>query len=91
MATNALLERKGERTAFLVTRGFEDVLQIGNQSRPYMFDLAIRRPSHFPSIFGPNEDEPLNRDIFVKIFEGLSEIINRDTSRSLSWAEVADG
>ncbi|KAG6353377.1 hypothetical protein INS49_007457 [Diaporthe citri] len=45
VATNALLERKGERTAFLVTRGFKDVLQIGNQSRPYMFDLAIRRPS----------------------------------------------
>ena len=45
VATNALLERKGERTAFLVTRGFKDVLQIGNQSRPYMFDLAIRRPA----------------------------------------------
>ncbi|KAF4126659.1 Hydantoinase B/oxoprolinase [Geosmithia morbida] len=44
VATNALLERKGERTAFLVTSGFKDVLQIGNQSRPYMFDLAIRRP-----------------------------------------------
>ncbi|KAJ5597125.1 hypothetical protein N7450_003583 [Penicillium hetheringtonii] len=44
VATNALLERKGERTAFLVTAGFKDILQIGNQSRPYMFDLAIRRP-----------------------------------------------
>ncbi|KAL4874223.1 Hydantoinase B/oxoprolinase-domain-containing protein [Aspergillus karnatakaensis] len=44
VATNALLERKGERTAFLVTSGFKDILQIGNQSRPYMFDLAIRRP-----------------------------------------------
>lgn len=45
VATNALLEPKGERTAFPVTRGFRDVLQIGNQSRPYMFDLAIRRPA----------------------------------------------
>ncbi|KAL1863104.1 hypothetical protein Daus18300_008096 [Diaporthe australafricana] len=45
VATNALLERKGERTAFLVTRGFKDVLQIGNQSRPHMFDLAVRRPA----------------------------------------------
>lgn len=44
VATNSLLERKGEKTAFLVTRGFKDALQIGNQSRPYMFDLAIRRP-----------------------------------------------
>lgn len=44
VATNALLERNGERTAFLVTRGFKDILVIGNQSRPYMFDLSIRRP-----------------------------------------------
>lgn len=45
VATNALLERKGEKTAFLVTEGFKDILQIGNQSRPYMFDLTIRRPT----------------------------------------------
>lgn len=44
VATNALLERKGERTALLVTSGFKNILQIGNQSRPYMFDLSIRRP-----------------------------------------------
>ncbi|KAF3760134.1 hypothetical protein M406DRAFT_269205 [Cryphonectria parasitica EP155] len=44
VATNALLERNGEKTALLVTRGFQDVLVIGNQSRPYMFDLSIRRP-----------------------------------------------
>ncbi|KAJ4354701.1 uncharacterized protein N0V89_006438 [Didymosphaeria variabile] len=44
MATNALLERKGEQTALLVTKGFKDVLVIGNQSRPFMFDLSIRRP-----------------------------------------------
>lgn len=44
VATNALLERKGERTALLVTEGFRDVLVIGNQSRPFMFDLSIRRP-----------------------------------------------
>lgn len=44
VATNALLERKGERTALLITEGFKDVLQIGNQSRPHMFDLTIRRP-----------------------------------------------
>jgi len=43
VATNALLERKGERTALLITEGFKDVLYIGNQSRPYMFDLSIRR------------------------------------------------
>lgn len=44
VATNALLERKGERMAMLVTKGFKDCLEIGNQSRPNIFDLAIRRP-----------------------------------------------
>lgn len=44
VATNALLERKGERIAFVVTKGFKDCLKIGNQSRPKIFDLAIRKP-----------------------------------------------
>ncbi|KLU86400.1 5-oxoprolinase [Magnaporthiopsis poae ATCC 64411] len=44
VATNALLERKGETIALVVTRGFRDCLVIGNQSRPKIFDLAIRKP-----------------------------------------------
>ncbi|KAN0078480.1 Hydantoinase/oxoprolinase domain containing protein [Tylopilus felleus] len=45
VATNALLERKGHRHALLITKGFKDLLLIGNQSRPRIFDLNIRRPS----------------------------------------------
>ena len=44
VATNALLERKGEECALVVTTGFKDCLEIGNQSRPNIFDLAIRKP-----------------------------------------------
>ncbi|KAI1176543.1 hydantoinase B/oxoprolinase [Nemania sp. FL0916] len=44
VATNALLERKGEKIALVVTRGFRDCLVIGNQSRPKIFDLAIKKP-----------------------------------------------
>lgn len=44
VATNALLERKGEKIAMIVTKGFKDCLTIGNQSRPKIFDLAIRKP-----------------------------------------------
>ena len=44
VATNALLERKGEDIAMIVTKGFKDCLEIGNQSRPSIFDLAIRKP-----------------------------------------------
>jgi 5-oxoprolinase (ATP-hydrolysing) len=43
VATNALLERKGHKHALLITRGFKDLLLIGNQSRPKIFDLNIRR------------------------------------------------
>lgn len=44
VATNALLERKGEKIAMIVTKGFKDCLEIGNQSRPKIFDLAIKKP-----------------------------------------------
>ena len=44
VATNALLERKGERTFFLITKGFGDLLRIGYQTRPRLFDLHIVRP-----------------------------------------------
>lgn len=44
VATNALLERKGEKIAMVVTKGFNDCLTIGVQSRPKIFDLAIRKP-----------------------------------------------
>ena len=40
VATNALLERKGERMALLISEGFRDLLHIGNQSRPEIFDLV---------------------------------------------------
>ena len=44
VATNALLERKGAKTLFLVTRGFADLLRIGDQSRPDIFALDIQHP-----------------------------------------------
>ena len=45
VATNALLERKGERTLLLVNRGFADALRIGHQGRPHLFDLDIVLPT----------------------------------------------
>ena len=44
VATNALLERKGAKTVLVITKGFGDLLQIGNQNRPHIFDLEIRKP-----------------------------------------------
>jgi N-methylhydantoinase A len=40
VATNALLERKGARTAFVTTAGFEDLLEIGRQNRSRLYDLT---------------------------------------------------
>ena len=43
IATNALLERQGERVALLTTKGFGDLLVIGNQARPHIFDLSVQK------------------------------------------------
>jgi 5-oxoprolinase (ATP-hydrolysing) len=59
VATNALLERKGEPTLLAITRGFGDALRIGYQNRPRLFDLDIKLP------------EPLNAET-VEIDERLS-------------------
>ena len=45
VATNTLLERRGARTALVTTAGFEDVLEIGRQARPSLYDLNAVRPS----------------------------------------------
>lgn len=44
VATNALLERSSTPCALAVTRGFKDLLRIGDQTRPRLFDLNIARP-----------------------------------------------
>ena len=79
VATNALLERKGDRTLLLVNNGFADALRIGNQARPRLFDLAITLPTmlyerveEITGRFGVDGaeieplDEALARDIMAK-------------------------
>ena len=43
-ATNAVIQRNGARTAFLTNRGFRDLLLIGRQNRPTLFDITVVRP-----------------------------------------------
>eukprot|EP01083_Nonionella_stella_P105635 303988_1 len=51
-----ILERNGEPTALLITAGFRDVLHIGNQSRPNIFDLQIEKPDViYKSVYEINE------------------------------------
>ncbi|MDA1101125.1 MAG: hydantoinase B/oxoprolinase family protein [Proteobacteria bacterium] len=44
VGTNALLERKGDRTVLVTSKGFRDVLRIGYQNRPRLFDLNVKLP-----------------------------------------------
>ena len=69
MATNALLERRGARTLLVTNRGLGDLLEIGTQARPEIFELEIRKPSplheravELPGRIGPDggEFEPLD-------------------------------
>jgi N-methylhydantoinase A/oxoprolinase/acetone carboxylase beta subunit len=82
VATNAVLERKGARVALVTTAGFEDVLSIGRQVRPelYNFFVAARRPLVQPTlIFGVPERldaqggilQPLNRKAFGQLLKRL--------------------
>lgn len=73
--TNALLERRGARTVLFTTAGFEDLLVIGNQTRPDLFALRIDRPEPLPEkVVGVGER--LTADGFV--ISGLARQAIRD-------------
>jgi N-methylhydantoinase A len=45
VGTNAFLERKGAKIAFITTEGFEDLLFIGRQNRPSLYDFFVEKPA----------------------------------------------
>lgn len=59
LMTNALIERKGARTALITTRGFRDVLEIGRESRYQLYDLFLQLPE--PLVSRPFRLEVLER------------------------------
>ena len=66
VGTNALLQRKGARTALITTEGFEDVIEIGRQARPELYNLnAIKPPPLVPSElrFGVKERVAANGEV----------------------------
>ncbi|KDP28931.1 hypothetical protein JCGZ_19361 [Jatropha curcas] len=81
VATNALLERKGERIALLVTHGFKDLLQIGNQARPNIFDLTVSKPSNL-------YEEVIEVDERVQLVLGTEEV---DQNSSASVVKGVSG
>jgi N-methylhydantoinase A len=76
VATNALLERRGARTALIVTRGFADILEIRRQTRPAIYDLEPRRPPH-----------AVQRELVVEVDERMAP--DGTVVRPLSGTDVA--
>ena len=68
VATNALLERKGERVALAITRGFGDALRIGYQARPDIFARHIVLPSMlYERVVEIDERVGVNGEVFVPL------------------------
>ena len=85
VATNALLERRGARTALLTTKGFRDVLAIGRQNRPHLYKLGQQRPEHLVTKelrfeaegridAGGKELQPIDKDEIKALASALREL-----------------
>jgi N-methylhydantoinase A len=82
VATNALLERKGIRTALIATDGFKDVLRIGRQNRPKLYDLHVRKPA---SIIAPEDsfEVPERIDAEGNVLDPLDESAVREVIETI--------
>lgn len=88
--TNALLERKGAKVAFLVTKGFKDLVKIGTQQRPNIFELNIKTaPEIYDLVIEVDErissdgsvHKPLN---FESVHEYIHELIDGQYSVAIA-------
>ncbi len=90
VATNAILERKGAKTALITNSGFEDIIEIGRQNRSRLYDLAFQKDPHIIASdlrFGikgrilqtGEEHEPLDvseaREVILKIKDLKTESV----------------
>lgn len=91
VGTNALLQRRGARTALITTKGFEDVLAIGRQARPELYNLnAVRLPALVPDDlrFGVRERIGANGDVLEALNENelttLAELLKKKNIDSIA-------
>lgn len=86
VATNALLERQGARTALLTTAGFVDIIEIGRQNRPHLYELHQQRP---PPLAPPDlRFEAVERlDIHGSVLTPLDEDALRRTAAAIASAD----
>lgn len=87
VATNLVIERKGARTGLITTRGFRDVLEIGRQTRPHLYDYDVVRPvALVPRELRIEVDERVMSDGTVRV--PLNEAQVEEAARSLLAAGV---
>jgi len=85
VGTNALLERRGGRVALVTTAGFEDVIEIGRQARPRLYDFFVERPA--PLVprerrFGLRERIAADGSVLVPAVRSEIERVARAVARS---------
>jgi N-methylhydantoinase A len=92
VATNALLERKGARTALITTKGFRDILQIGRQNRPNLYDLSVKpSPVLIPTEFRFEVEERVDSKgnvIHALVSSQLNEIITNCKNTNIESVAV---
>ena len=71
LATNALIERKGARTAFVTTRGFRDILEMGFEKRFEQYDIFMDKPD-------PLVPRPLRREVTERVSARGQELLPLD-------------
>lgn len=87
VATNLVIERKGARTGLITTRGFRDVLEIGRQTRPHLYDYDVVRPvALVPRELRIEVDERVMSDGTVRV--PLNDAQVEEAARSLLAAGV---
>jgi 5-oxoprolinase (ATP-hydrolysing) len=83
IATNALLERKGSPFGLAITTGFKDLLEIGTQQRPDLFELTIQKPTTlYNTVVEIDERVSANGDVIIplntqKVEQALKKILSK--------------
>lgn len=87
VATNALLERNGSGTALVVTAGLRDILRIGTQARPNIFDLSAAKPGQlYETVLEAHERVYILKEPDCTGSETKPSILQNDTERSPAFS-----
>lgn len=91
VATNALLERKGDRTVLVITAGFEDQLEIGTQARPHIFARQIVKPQMlYERVAGARERIRADGTVETALDEDhLAEVLREVRASGITCAAIA--